>query len=100
LFPIHNWEVDMEVPARASYPCHLPFFQMAVCWNGRVPLCCIDYECRHQLGDVSKESIASIWQGATAAGFRNRHLACQPETIVSCRTCSMTPNWFFPLGLK
>lgn len=100
MFPIHNWDVDVELPGRSSYPCHLPFFQMAICWDGRVPLCCIDYECRHPLGDVSKESIASIWQGATAAGYRNLHLACRPEAIVSCSTCSMTPNWFFPLGLK
>jgi MoaA/NifB/PqqE/SkfB family radical SAM enzyme len=100
LFPIHNWEMDIELPRRASYPCHLPFFQMAICWDGRVPLCCIDYECQHQLGDVSKEGIASIWQGAAAAEFRKVHLGCRSETIVTCRTCSMLPNWFFPLGLQ
>jgi MoaA/NifB/PqqE/SkfB family radical SAM enzyme len=100
LFPIHNWEVGAELPARASYPCHLPFFQMAICWDGRVALCCIDYECRHPLGDVSKESIASIWQGKPAEDLRKLHLECKPESIVTCRGCSMTPNWFFPLGLK
>lgn len=99
LFPIHNWEVAMNVPKRASQPCHLPFFQMAVCWDGRIALCCIDYECQHQLGDVTKESIASIWRGTTAMEFRKLHLDCKPETIDLCRSCSMLPNWFFSAGL-
>jgi MoaA/NifB/PqqE/SkfB family radical SAM enzyme len=99
LFPIHNWEVAVDVPRRASQPCHLPFSQMAVCWDGRIALCCIDYECQNQLGDVTKESIASIWQGTTATGFRKYHLDCKPETIDLCRSCSMLPNWFFSAGL-
>jgi MoaA/NifB/PqqE/SkfB family radical SAM enzyme len=99
LFPIHNWNVDVKVPPRASQPCHLPFSQMAICWDGRVALCCIDYECHRQMGDVTKECISSIWQGDASREVRKSHLACHPETIDLCSSCSMLPNWFFSAGL-
>jgi MoaA/NifB/PqqE/SkfB family radical SAM enzyme len=99
LFPIHNWNVDVKVPRRASEPCHLPFFQMAICWDGRVALCCIDYECHHQLGNVTKESISSVWQGDASMEVRKSHLARSSETITLCNSCSMLPNWFFSAGL-
>jgi len=99
LFPIHNWNVDVKAPQRPSQPCHLPFFQMAICWDGRVALCCIDYECNHQMGDVTKGSISSIWQGDALMGVRKSHLACNSESIALCRACSMLPNWFFSAGL-
>ena len=97
-FPVHNWEVDIERPKRAPYPCHLPFFQMSVCWDGRVPLCCIDYECQHQLGDITKERLAAIWQGEKTQKIRELHLQRQPDTIAICSSCSMIPNWFFSYG--
>ncbi len=99
LFPIHNWNVDVKVPQRVSQPCHLPFSQMAICWDGRVALCCIDYECHHQMGDVNKDSISSIWQGDASMGVRKAHLSCRSETIALCSSCSMLPNWFFSAGL-
>ncbi len=99
LFPVHNWEVAVKVPRRPSQPCHLPFFQMAICWDGRVALCCIDYECRRQLGDAAAESLSSIWQGAAFAEVRGLHLGCTPDAIDLCRSCSMLPNWFFSAGL-
>jgi MoaA/NifB/PqqE/SkfB family radical SAM enzyme len=99
LFPLHNWEVEAGVPTRASQPCHLLFYQMAICWDGRVALCCIDYECRHQLGDLAREPISAIWQGPAAVEFRKHHLECNPEAVPLCRSCSMLPNWFFSAGL-
>lgn len=99
LFPVHNWNVDVNVPRRASEPCHLPFFQMAICWDGRVALCCIDYECHHELGNITRESISSIWQGAASKEVRKAHLERSPESIALCGSCSMLPNWFFSAGL-
>jgi MoaA/NifB/PqqE/SkfB family radical SAM enzyme len=99
LFPIHNWEVEVNVPKRVSQPCHLLFYQMAICWDGRVALCCIDYECRHPLGDITKEPIHVIWRGSAAMELRKRHLECKPEIITLCRSCSMLPNWLFSAGL-
>ena len=98
-FPLHNWEVGEKAPQRASHPCHLPFFQMAICWDGRVALCCIDYECRHQLGDLTEGSISSIWQGKAAMEVRNFHLEYKSDRIALCRSCSLIPNWFFSGGL-
>ena len=94
--PIHNWESE-EIVYRPSFSCFMLFSQMVICWDGRIALCCIDYECQYQLGNLNKTNLAKIWQGKKAQKFRQLHLTGQSGTIPICRSCSIKPNWFFPL---
>ncbi len=95
-FPIHNWG-SQEVTPRPSFPCHLLFFQMAICWDGRVTLCCIDYECQYPQGNLNNTSLEKIWQSKKVWEIRQLHLRGKSDTIPPCRSCSMQPNWFFTL---
>lgn len=43
--------------------CHHPFRQLAVRADGSVAICCNDWRGEYVCGDVTKQSVAEIWQG-------------------------------------
>ncbi|MCX6701998.1 MAG: radical SAM/SPASM domain-containing protein [Candidatus Zambryskibacteria bacterium] len=58
---------------------------MNILWDGRVPLCCLDYDGQVILGDVNKQSLREIWNNARP--IRNRHHALDFDMPL-CRDCN------------
>lgn len=51
---------NMHVPTRT--PCRWFTTSMSICANGDVALCPCDIHCRQRMGNVSKQSITTVWQ--------------------------------------
>lgn len=43
--------------------CARPFRELAIFYDGKVPICCNDWRGKYKCGDSIKNSICSIWQG-------------------------------------
>lgn len=57
---VSSWKVkNIE-----RYPCYWAMRTFNICWDGRVSLCSVDYDAKFVAGDVSQNSIESIWQGS------------------------------------
>jgi hypothetical protein len=46
---------------RAAIPCYRLWLTFTVLWDGRVSLCCADFDGRNVLGDLRTSTIQEIW---------------------------------------
>lgn len=74
MFPGHrhvskfdNWAGSMYDPSAKTgepKPCVAVARNMYILWDGRVTVCCYDYDGKAILGDANKESLTKIWTKA------------------------------------
>jgi len=82
---------DLPIP---NFPCeHMD--RLDILSNGIVTLCCMDQEGEFAWGDVNKQSLLEVYQGAVAAKYRQMHWNGRRNQIHPCDTC----NLFWP-GLQ
>jgi hypothetical protein len=78
-----------------NYPCYRPWLTFTVLWDGRVSLCCADFDGRHVLGDLNTSTIQEVWNGAPYVAARRQHLESGGPDI--CRSCDLprkdSPLW-------
>ncbi|NMC05035.1 MAG: radical SAM protein [Candidatus Lokiarchaeota archaeon] len=72
---------------RPYVPCAMPFQNIFFTFDGKVTLCCRDYEGELIVGDATTSSLRDIWNGQEAESVRGQHL--HPETLMidSCKNC-------------
>src|SRR5512145_1931484 len=58
---LHNWAGTLNRESDVNYPCYRPWLTFTVLWDGRVSLCCADFDGRSILGDLNTSSIQDIW---------------------------------------
>jgi radical SAM protein with 4Fe4S-binding SPASM domain len=77
------------------YPCYRLWQTFTVLWDGRVSLCCADYDGRNVLGDLRTSTIAAIWNSPAYRAVRRQHLDSGGPEI--CRSCDLpkkdSPLW-------
>lgn len=89
-----NWGgVNQIEPAAGLFykmrrPCYMLWRDMVIFVDGRVALCCYDYEGSVILGDASKQSLKEIWTGEKLARIRKMHLNGEFEKIPICAHCN------------
>jgi sulfatase maturation enzyme AslB (radical SAM superfamily) len=92
---LHNWAGTLHGRSNVRYPCYRMWLTFTVLWDGRVSLCCADYDGRHVLGDLRTSSIAEIWNSPAYLAVRRQHLDSGGPEI--CRTCDLpkkdSPLW-------
>ncbi len=74
------------VPAERK-PCSLLWSQMVIAWDGRMGLCCEDFNMDHSLGRVGDAPILDIWNGERMSPVRRIHEEGFFENHPLCRTC-------------
>jgi radical SAM protein with 4Fe4S-binding SPASM domain len=79
-------------------PCRFLWTDMVISYNGKVAMCCYDYENEIIIGDISKENIMDIWSGKILNALRKSHLKYQFDDISLCKNCvanlhSKNPWW-------
>lgn len=87
-------------PEKNRYPCYHLWFSPAISWDGKLLLCCNDWNYFEVLGDISKESISSIWQGGRIKELRKLHLKMNFNRIPLCEKCNvwtLYPDIFFKI---
>jgi radical SAM protein with 4Fe4S-binding SPASM domain len=68
--------------------CPLPFFMLAINWNGTVGLCNDDWLHATICGDVRTQTLKEIWEGEELRKLRIMHLEGRREENAACGNCS------------
>ncbi len=80
--------IDGVVPLNKQRKvCSSPFKSLAVNFDGRVSVCCVDWSLETIVGDVSKTSLRHIWEGGDLLAFRMTHLEGRRDTLKACAGC-------------
>ncbi|QDY99972.2 radical SAM protein [Nitratireductor mangrovi] len=94
---LHNWsdwddpEVsDAHISRGIRQPCSRVWRTFTILSNGKVALCCLDYEGKIELGDLNEPgtTIKSIWNSARYHEIREYHRTGQQAKIPNCANCS------------
>ena len=92
---LHNWAGTLHRASDGSFPCYRQWLTFTALWDGRVALCCADFDGRVILGDLRTSSIREIWNGEPYRKVRREHLASGGPAI--CRACDLpkkdSPLW-------
>jgi len=98
-FRVEKWPVNKFKPGGRYIgyneplipSCHLLASHFVICQDGRVPICCFDYDCLVSCGDVSEHSISYIAEH----GFDGRIASIrsgQLDSMPACKEC-FDMNW-------
>jgi hypothetical protein len=92
---LHNWGGALEGSADGRFPCYRQWLTFTVLWDGRVALCCADFDGRVILGDVRTSMIRDVWNAEAYRQVRREHLRSGGPDI--CRACDLprkdSPTW-------
>lgn len=94
-----NWAGDVEIKSapQKTYqkrrPCLMLWRNLVIHANGRAVVCCYDYEGGIIIGDVNRQTIKDIWQGAKFEYLRQRHQSGEFEKLELCAQCDI---WRYP----
>lgn len=92
---LHNWAGTLNQTSDVRYPCYRPWLTFTALWDGRVSLCCADFDGRTILGDLRTQSIQEIWNSDAYRAVRRQHLESGGPDI--CRACDLpkkdSPLW-------
>jgi MoaA/NifB/PqqE/SkfB family radical SAM enzyme len=93
---LHNWAGTLlHHSADGGFPCYRQWLTFTVLWDGRVALCCADFDGKVILGDMKTSSIREIWNAEAYRCVRREHLQTGGPAI--CRACDLpkkdSPTW-------
>jgi radical SAM protein with 4Fe4S-binding SPASM domain len=91
----HNWagSVDTVTPQaleEAGYThicCTFPWYSMTILYDGRVSACPQDFMAEIILGDVSRQTLAEVWNGAPMKRLREAHRTRSLGGYPACMKC-------------
>ena len=96
---LHNWAGTLNTESDVNYPCYRPWLTFTVLWDGRVSLCCADFDGKTILGNLNTQTIAEIWNAETYRNVRREHLESGGPDV--CRACDLprkdSPLWITKL---
>jgi radical SAM protein with 4Fe4S-binding SPASM domain len=82
-----------------NYPCYRPWLTFTALWDGRVSLCCADFDGSTILGDLRSSTIAEIWNSERYRAVRREHLESGGPAL--CHSCDLpkkdSPLWITKL---
>ncbi len=67
--------------------CEQPWQRLNINRDGKVLMCCGDWNRKTVVGDYYKQSIEEIWHGATLNRLRDKIRKIELDDIPACRTC-------------
>jgi MoaA/NifB/PqqE/SkfB family radical SAM enzyme len=92
---LHNWAGTLNQKSDVNYPCYRPWLTFTALWDGRVALCCADFDGRTILGDLRTHTIKEIWNSDVYRALRREHLDSGGPAI--CQSCDLpkkdSPLW-------
>jgi MoaA/NifB/PqqE/SkfB family radical SAM enzyme len=100
-----NWAERLDVSSRNSphihnlhrrnyNPCESLWKILYVQVDGRVALCCDDYEGTVILGNLNSSSLADVWMGDKSRAYRKAHFDKRRNMMPLCEKCCRHINWF------
>lgn len=100
-YKLHNWSGEFSATAEERFgyrtsadgakhpynPCTHLWFMMNIHYNGLVSICCRDAMQGAVIGDVTKSTLAEIWNGAEMVRMRKLMIRKRHGEIPICRRC-------------
>lgn len=78
----------------SSNICKSLWKDMIILSNGRVALCCNDYEGDEEMGDINFHKILDVWNGTSFRKYRTLHREGRRSEIGLCENCSEFSFWW------
>jgi MoaA/NifB/PqqE/SkfB family radical SAM enzyme len=94
---LHNWAGTLNRDSHVNYPCYRPWLTFTALWDGRVALCCADFDGHTILGDLKTSTIREIWNSDTYRAVRREHLDHGGPAV--CQSCDL-PKKDSPLWIR
>lgn len=96
---LHNWAGTLHLRSDVSFPCYRQWLTFTALWDGRVSLCCADFDGKVVLGNLREQSIEEIWNSEAYRRVRREQLESGGPPI--CRSCDLpakdSPLWITKL---
>ncbi len=89
--PMGSRKSPLVPPHVKRIPCPMLFSMMVIYWNGDVGLCCEDWFNDGQMGNVSNQSLSSVWKGKKFEQARTLHIKGLYNRVPLCGDCDI---WF------
>lgn len=88
---LHNWGSQLRGAdiSEDIKPCVALWSLMCIFANGDVPMCNVDYNLKHPLGNVNLQSIKSLWTSKTQHERQFIHLNGRRGEIEMCKGCDV-----------
>ena len=94
------WAGTLNTRSDVQFPCYRLWLTFTVLWDGRVSLCCADFDGRTILGDLNTSTIKEVWNSEPFRHVRRQHLESGGPDI--CRACDLprkdSPLWITKLS--
>ncbi len=71
----------------AAQVCPVPFYGLAVNFNGTVSICCADWNHTTLVGDLNHESLYEVWHGDRLHTFRRMQVEFRKSEHLLCGKC-------------
>lgn len=97
----HPGNIDMPLPDFPKrLPCHKPFEDLIILWDGKIALCNHDWtrEKKQSIGDVSNESIATVWHSENYQDIRGQHERGRLNDESLCSHCDHWKMFYLDEG--
>lgn len=75
-----------------TFPCKHPWEEFVISHDGRVSICCLDFDFKVVVGDVNHQSIQSIWNSDPIQQIRERMIENRYDELSLCSKCN---NYIF-----
>ena len=85
-------KADASTAGRFTFPCKHPWEEFVIGHDGRVSICCLDFDFKVVVGDVTKMSIRDIWNGEAITEIRKKMMEDRYDELDLCRNCN---NYIF-----
>lgn len=84
----HLIQITQSQPPTASGLCYEPWIGLTVLADGTAVPCCNDFAGKMPLGDLKKQSLSEVWNGAPMRALRQRFLSEKPDLCGTiCEEC-------------
>lgn len=71
-----------------AYPCGLLCGGgLSVMSNGKIPLCCRDYDGDYLLGDLNHQTVNDVWNSKMLQSYKSMHYKGHGDVISICKNC-------------
>ncbi len=75
-----------------TFPCKHPWEEFVIANDGRVSICCLDFDFKVEVGDVSRQTIREVWNGAPIQEIRQKMIENRYDELEICSQCN---NYIF-----
>jgi len=76
-------------------PCYYLWSTMTILQDGKVSMCCMDYDGKVIVGDLTKEKVYEVWNNSAMASLRDKHKKLEYDSSPICEKCSVPDMGYF-----